>query len=102
MDEYVLTPFGRLVQRAIAAVEDRKRKEGNGVPRIPLGEVGLVLNRCLKEGITMTLADGQKIHVRVVGFRPGPSVKLGIMAPKEVAVHRDEIQQRIDAGEVRV
>lgn len=53
----------------------------------------LVLSRKVSEKIVI---DG-KITITIVEVR-GNKVRLGIVAPKEVTVHREEIQQQVDAG----
>ena len=50
----------------------------------------LILTRRVGE----TLVIGDDVNVTVLGVR-GNQVRLGVDAPKEVAVHRDEIYQRI-------
>lgn len=50
----------------------------------------LVLSRRLGE----TLVIGDDIKVTVLGIN-GNQVRLGVSAPKEVAVHREEIYRRI-------
>jgi carbon storage regulator len=50
----------------------------------------LILTRRVGE----TLVIGDDVNVTVLGVR-GNQVRLGVNAPKEVAVHRDEIYQRI-------
>ena len=56
--------------------------------------MSLVLTRRVDETIVI---DGD-IKVTVLAIK-GNQVRLGIEAPKSVAVHRLEIQQRIDNGE---
>jgi carbon storage regulator len=55
----------------------------------------LVLSR--KKDQTICIGDG--IEVMVVDIR-GDKVRLGIKAPAEIPVHRSEVKQRIDQGEV--
>jgi len=50
----------------------------------------LILTRRVGE----TLVIGADVNVTVLGVR-GNQVRLGVDAPKEVAVHREEIYQRI-------
>ena len=50
----------------------------------------LILTRRVGE----TLVIGDDVNVTVLGVR-GNQVRLGVDAPKEVAVHREEIYQRI-------
>jgi carbon storage regulator len=50
----------------------------------------LILTRRVGE----TLVVGDDVTVTVLGVR-GNQVRLGVNAPKEVAVHREEIYQRI-------
>ena len=50
----------------------------------------LILTRRVGE----TLVIGDDVNVTVLGVR-GNQVRLGANAPKEVAVHREEIYQRI-------
>lgn len=52
----------------------------------------LVLSRRNQE----TLCIGDDIHITVLGIQ-GNQVRLGIAAPKDVAVHRAEVKARIDA-----
>lgn len=53
----------------------------------------LVLSRAKNEEIVI----GGNIVVTVVGIGGG-DVRLGITAPKDVSVHRREVQERIDAA----
>lgn len=51
----------------------------------------LVLSRKRDEGIQI----GEDIRVVVVEFRRDGRVRLGIEAPADVVVHRDEVAERI-------
>ena len=50
----------------------------------------LILTRRVGESLVI----GDDVNVTVLGVR-GNQVRLGVDAPKEVAVHREEIYQRI-------
>jgi carbon storage regulator len=52
----------------------------------------LILTRRVNE----TLNTGTEITVTVLGVK-GHQVRLGVNAPKDVAVHREEIFERIEA-----
>lgn len=60
----------------------------------------LILTRRLNE----TVMIGDKVTVTVLGVKGG-QVRLGVSAPKEIAVHREEVYERIkkeqEAGIVR-
>ena len=43
------------------------------------------------------LCIGDDIQITVLGIR-GSQVRIGVDAPRHVAVHREEIKARIDAG----
>jgi carbon storage regulator len=53
----------------------------------------LVLSRRKSEQLVITLGD-QTVYVRVIDVGRD-RVRLGIIAPKEVAVHREEVARRI-------
>lgn len=54
----------------------------------------LILTRRVGE----TLMIGDSVSVTVLGVK-GNQVRIGITAPKDVAVHREEIFQRIQRGD---
>ncbi len=54
----------------------------------------LILTRRVGE----TIIIGEDVAVTVLGVT-GNSVRVGVNAPKEVAVHREEIYERIQRGE---
>jgi carbon storage regulator len=57
----------------------------------------LVLSRRKSEQLVITLGD-QTVYVRVIDVGRD-RVRLGIIAPKEVAVHREEVARRIAEAE---
>lgn len=56
----------------------------------------LILTRRLNE----TLMIGDDITVTVLGVN-GNQVRIGVQAPRDVAVHREEIYERIKAEELQ-
>lgn len=58
----------------------------------------LVLSRHRDEQIIITCPDGTRIVITVVDIR-GDKTRLGIAAPIEYSVHRNEIQAQVDAGD---
>ena len=57
----------------------------------------LILTRRVGE----TLIIGDDVHITVLGVK-GNQVRIGINAPKDVAVHREEIYERIKAEQGNV
>lgn len=56
----------------------------------------LILTRRINESITI----GDNVNVMVLGVK-GNQVRLGIDAPKEIPVHREEIKKRIDDAKIQ-
>ena len=54
----------------------------------------LILTRRVGEKLVI----GENVTVTVLGVK-GNQIRIGIDAPKDVAVHREEIYSRIQAGE---
>ncbi len=50
----------------------------------------LILTRRIGE----TIIIGDNVHITILGIK-GNQVRVGVNAPKDVAVHREEIYQRI-------
>jgi carbon storage regulator len=59
------------------------------------GDVMLILTRRVGESLKI----GEEVTVTVLGIK-GNQVRVGIAAPKSVAVHREEIFERIKAEQV--
>lgn len=60
----------------------------------------LVLQRRRDEKVIITAPDGTRIEITACNFRgyaAERSVRLGIVAPPEYAIHRAEVQAAIDA-----
>lgn len=55
----------------------------------------LILTRKIGESLLI----GDDVEITVLSIR-GNQVKLGVNAPKEIAVHREEIYQRIKASTI--
>ena len=65
----------------------------------------LILTRRIGENLVITLPEGEELKklagtqftVGILSVK-GNQVRTGIDAPKSITVHREEIQQRVDAG----
>ena len=57
----------------------------------------LILTRCPGESVRI----GDEVTVTVLSVK-GPYVRLGFAAPKEIAVHREEIYGRIHRGPIDI
>lgn len=57
----------------------------------------LVLSRKKDQKVCVNVG-GVRIDVTVVQIA-GDKVRLGFIAPSEVTIHREEVQERIDSGE---
>lgn len=55
----------------------------------------LILTRCVNE----TLMVGEDVTVTVLGVK-GNQVRIGVNAPKDTSVHREEIYRRIQREEL--
>lgn len=77
--------WGALLQRANAG--------GN-----PTGSMEICKMLILTRRVGETLMIGDSVSVTVLGVK-GNQVRIGITAPKDVAVHREEIFQRIQRGD---
>lgn len=54
----------------------------------------LILTRRTGETLTAVTADGKEITITVLGVK-GNQVRIGIDAPRDIEVHREEIWERI-------
>lgn len=57
----------------------------------------LVLSRHHNQSIIIRVPGGPEIKMQVVDIR-GDKVRIGITAPGEVTVHREEVQRAINGG----
>ena len=70
-------------------------KHGYNTPLNKDGKIKmLILSRALNESVIID----DNIEVKIVGISRG-QVKLGFIAPRDVVIHRREIQERIKNGE---
>jgi carbon storage regulator len=58
----------------------------------------LVFTRKIDESFIITTPDGTRLTVTILDIR-GDKVRLGIAAPEDYSIHREEVQNRIDNGE---
>jgi carbon storage regulator len=75
---------GRRIRAAASIIAEQERKE----------QTMLILTRRVGE----TVMIGDNVTVTVLGVK-GNQVRVGVNAPKEVAVHREEIYERIKREE---
>jgi len=69
-------------------------KVGSELRRVAKERCVLILSRKVGE----TLVIGGNIEITVLGSK-GNQVRLGINAPKEVSVHREEVQVKVSSEE---
>ena len=55
----------------------------------------LCISRKVTESVIITAPDGTKMVVKILSRR-GDKIRLGITAPRDYAVHREEVQAKID------
>lgn len=60
----------------------------------------LVLSRKVNEELVITMPDGTQVSVVVVDIR-GDKVRVGVHAPRDVAVHRREVHDAIERNHGR-
>lgn len=75
--------FKIIIRTALASSHTTAKKAGEGVV--------LILTRKVGE----TLVIGDEVEVTVLSMK-GNQIRLGVKAPKEVAVHREEIARKLD------
>ena len=73
----------KIIRTALASSHTTAKKAGEGVV--------LILTRKVGE----TLVIGDEVEVTVLSMK-GNQIRLGVKAPKEVAVHREEIARKLD------
>lgn len=56
----------------------------------------LIITRRIEEKLCI----GDDVVLTVLGIR-GNQVRIGVSAPRDVAVHREEVKARIDAGNTK-
>lgn len=60
----------------------------------------LVLKRDVSERIVIISPSGERIYIMLTEVR-GNKARLGVEAPRSWAIHREEVQQRIDKDKRR-
>jgi carbon storage regulator len=58
----------------------------------------LILKRKVGEQIIIRVPDGPEISIVITDIEPRKAVRVGVKAPRNVSVHRGEVQRQIDGG----
>ena len=81
---------------ALQAIQERRKVKSKDFS----ADQGVIDMLILTRRVGESLIIGNDVEVQVLGVK-GNQVRIGVDAPKEVTVHRDEIYQRIKAENVK-